>query len=278
MQQQYGTYGPGRVEGIRLMHNVRELGGYATEDGRRVKRGLLVRGSRLANLSSDELAVVEGMGIRSVLDLRAKTEAESSPDPALPGARYLRVGGMYLPGTEVEVDFSPQQMRDVFGADPEGGLGSYEAVVNGATKMLPMYLGMPFNNPGFRTLFELLLVGEAPVYFHCSAGKDRTGIAALLVLLALGVSVEDAAYDFALTNAYRAELVEMELASHADVLAAHPEARQAIAMLQGVNTELLQAVIAEVERRYGSFKRYFAEEYGLGEPELARLRELYTEA
>lgn len=278
MQQQYGTYGPGRVEGIRLMHNVRELGGYATADGRRVKRGLLVRGSRLANLADDELAIVGAMGIRSVLDLRAKTEAEGSPDPELPGARYLRVGGMYLPGSQVEVDFSPQQMREVFGADPEGGLDSYEAVVNGAAKMLPMYLGMPFDNAGFRALFELLLAGETPVYFHCAAGKDRTGLAALLVLLALGADAEVAAYDFTLTNVYRVELVEAELASHADILTAHPEARQAIAMLQGVNPEMPRAVLAEIERRYGTLERYFAEEFGLGARELAQLREVYTEA
>lgn len=277
MRQRYGTYGPGGIEGIRLMHNVRELGGYVTEDGRRVRHGLLLRGSRLANLSADELGVIERMGPRTVLDLRAETEAVGSPDPELPEARYLRVGGMYLPGTSTEIDFSPQQMRELFGADSEGGLSTVESIEAGAARMLPLYLGMPFDNPGFRALFDLLRAGEVPVYFHCAAGKDRTGIAALLVLLALGVSAEAASYDYALTNAYRAELIEAELASRASMIAAHPEIRRPVEILQGVNPDMSAAVIAEIERRFGTLGRYFAEEYGLGEAELAQLRRTYTE-
>lgn len=276
-EKRYGMYGPGRVEGINLMHNVRDLGGYAAADGGHVKRGMLLRGSRLADLSAEEFAILEAMGIRAVLDLRAQTEAKTAPDPVPSGVRYLRVGGMYVPGTQTEVDFSPQQMRELFGPSAGRGLSTIEEIEAGAQRMLPLYLGMPFGNPGFKALFDLLLAGETPVFFHCTAGKDRTGIAALLVLLALGVSEDDAAYDYALTNAYRAELVKAQVADRADLLAVHPEARRSIEMLQGVDPAMPEAVIAEIKRRCGTLEAYFESEYGMGEAELAKLRELYVE-
>ena len=75
-----------------------------------------------------------------------------------------------------------------------------------------LYREMPFRNPAYHALFALLEGRRVPVLFHCSCGKDRTGIGAMLILLALGVSRADALADYMLTNVYRREIIERFLA------------------------------------------------------------------
>ena len=71
-----------------------------------------------------------------------------------------------------------------------------------------LYKQMPFGNPAYHELFRLLEEHRVPLLFHCTCGKDRTGIAAMLVLLALGVSREDAIADYMLTNVYRKAIID----------------------------------------------------------------------
>lgn len=99
----------------------------------------------------------------------------------------------------------------------------------------------------YKRLFAHLAAGEVPIVFHCTAGKDRTGVAAMLILPSLGVSEEDALYDYLLTNVYLAQRI-WELVA------------------KGLGVE-----------RYGTYEAYFAAEYGLDAQGLAALRDRYTE-
>ena len=64
------------------------------------------------------------------------------------------------------------------------------------------YRYMPFGNPAYEALFERVLCGDGGVYFHCSAGKDRTGLSAMLIMMALGMSEEDIIHEYMLSNIY----------------------------------------------------------------------------
>lgn len=275
----YGELGPGEIRGIRRELNVRELGGYAVADGRRVKRGMIARGSRLADLDACELGRLEQLGIRTVLDLRAESEAADAPDSALAGARNVRIAGMYFPGTADEVDFSPQQMARFMELGKRAGdlPGGMRASGDDVQAMHELYLSMPFGNPGMHAVFDLLERGEAPLYIHCTAGKDRTGMAAMLVLLALGASREDTLYDFALTNRYRASLIEQFVAKSAEVVAEHPEKEWEIRMRYGVSLDYGADLLDCIVERHGSFEAYFEAEFGLDAEGIARLRDRYTE-
>lgn len=134
-----------------------------------------------------------------------------------------------------------------------------------------LYREMPFRNPAYHALFALLEGRRVPVLFHCSCGKDRTGIGAMLILLALGVSRADALADYMLTNVYRREIIERFLA---DKPAAE---RDLLLPVEGVSEPMGAGAIDEILRRYPSYEAYFADEFGLDAARLKALRDFYLE-
>ena len=98
-----------------------------------------------------------------------------------------------------------------------------------------MYRQMLFGNKAFKELFRALEAGETPILFHCSAGKDRTGVAAMLILLALGASDETICADFVQTNVCRKAEIDALLAGHAEEIAADPSKRMRFCTQAGVD-------------------------------------------
>ena len=183
--------------------NFRELGGYRAADGKTVKYGLLYRGGALCDLKSDaDRAALEALGLKLVLDFRSAGESQEAPDWIPNGARHQRIGAMYYPDGE-ELDLSPagmERLKRELAALPQG--------TSPADPLIDFYMRMPFRNPAFQALFHALETGDVPVLFHCTSDKDRTGVAAMLILLALGVDRDTAVADYMETNRCRAAEIE----------------------------------------------------------------------
>ena len=134
-----------------------------------------------------------------------------------------------------------------------------------------LYKQMPFGNPAYHELFRLLEEHRVPLLFHCTCGKDRTGIAAMLVLLALGVSREDAIADYMLTNVYRKAIIDKFMqdkpANQYDLLLP----------VEGVSESMGAGSIDVLLEKYPSYEAYFEAEYGLTPARLAALRDFYLE-
>ena len=116
-----------------------------------------------------------------------------------------------------------------------------------------------------------------PVLFHCSCGKDRTGIGAMLILLALGASDETICADYARTNLCRAAEIEKAMADHAAEIAADPAQRMRWQTSAGVDPETAPFVLRTIRQDYGSAESYLEAEYGLTPARLMRLRRMYLE-
>lgn len=250
--------------------NFRELGGYPTADGKRVKHNIFYRSGMLGCLNSrEEREKLEALGLRVILDFRSRGEAEAAPDPAFPGTSYYNICALYREDGK-ELEFSPVDIQKMF--------QSGEMLKAGAEEMMEvMYGRMAFDNPGFRKLFQEVEQGNVPILFHCSAGKDRTGVAALLLLLALGANEKTAIEDYELTNLYRRKAVEERIRAHADEVEKVPELRHVFQTMEGVDKRAAELVLERIREKYGSFERYFEAEYGLTERKLADLRENYLE-
>lgn len=245
--------------------NLRDLGGLSTADGRRVARHRLYRSGSLHELTDGDVAALDALHIRTVIDLRSDWERHNQPcalparvvaAPLVDDATVRAIHAGFDAGT-----ISAEELEDwwnltrVFPA-PEERLSSVKIV------------------------FDTLLGADPDeaVLFHCRGGKDRTGMVAALVLAALGVVWEEILADFMRSN-LRAD--DGQMAEHlAPIIAAAAPivlTAEALASLTGVKQEWLETLFRGIDQRYGSVDAYLTAEVGIGQPGLRRLREMYLE-
>ena len=248
-------------------NNFRELGGYIADEGKTVKWGQIFRGIPTCLLSSDaDRKLLDSLNLRLILDLRSEEEAAKQPDYVPDGARLVRICGLCHPdGTEIA--FSPADKEKLL----KGRLDEDHNMADA------MYEQMLFGNKAFKELFRALEAGETPILFHCSAGKDRTGVAAMLILLALGASEEVIAKDFLQSNVCRRPELEAIWAEHADEIAANPAQKEHYLGIAGVYPESVPLVLNTIRDKFGSGDDYLEAEYGLTPARLMRLRRMYLE-
>ena len=247
-------------------NNFRELGGYRADEGKTVKWGQIYRGFPTGRLTTEaDRARLDGLGLRLILDLRSGVEAAKLPDYVPDGARLVQICGL-RDATGQEIDFSPNDIQRLVQSAPAG---------TNLTQLI--YRQMLTGNKAFKELFRALEAGETPILFHCTAGKDRTGVAAMLILLALGASDETICADYARTNLCRAAEIEKAMADHAAEIAADPAQRMRWQTSAGVDPETAPFVLRTIRQDYGSAESYLEAEYGLPPARLMRLRRMYLE-
>lgn len=248
--------------------NIRDLGGLPAKDGRRVKKGLLFRSSALSFFDKDELEPVRKLGLKTILDLRAASGVEKSPDPVIEGATYYN----YCAAFENILDDlnSPLDLASLlFDEDQQGNV--IEVLVSSYTASLA------FSNDAYRFLFECLIKGEVPLLFHCSNGKDRTGVAAMLILLALGVDAQTVTDDYLQSNNNRRLAIEDLKERFQAVSGISTNVTSFLTMIEGVLPESADMMISEILEKYGTYENYMEQEYGFDEKTLNKFRDLYLE-
>ena len=132
-------------------------------------------------------------------------------------------------------------------------------------------------NEAYKFMFNKLLEGDAPLLFHCSNGKDRTGVAAMLILLALGVSEEIAKADYLQSNVSRKQRIDRLMKQYDFVSSWMAEARSLLTMIEGVLPESADMMMTEIKERYGTYENFMDKEYGLDEVKLRKFRDMYLE-
>ena len=254
MQGLQGDAGLPRVVPLEGCSNLRDLGGYRTTDGRRVRMGRVFRGASLAHLTDADLVRFGTLGIRIVCDLRGVRESGRAPS-RLPGADTPDV---------VPLPIEPRigaSLRDLLRREEATGEDTY-ALLQAAYSA---YAGEHL--PRYRALFALLLEGRVPLLFHCSAGKDRTGFGAALLLTALGVPREVVVADYLATN--RIWRREHSLP---------PETPDAVRdTLLTAHRPLLEGALAQAVRSHGASERLLEDGLGLYPARLQALRGMMLE-
>ena len=232
--------------------NFRDLGGYASQDGRHVRWRRIFRSDHLASLTGQDRQLLAGLGVGRTVDFRGQAESAALAYE-LPEVRYhalpieptvvQRAKEMALAGHSMTAPIAVRLMQD-----------TYRAFVSDNTSQ-------------FASLFEQLLLEDTPLVFHCTAGKDRTGFAAALGLLALGVSREVVMQDYLLTNGlYRRP---------AGLVSSAPE--EVLNVIWRVQAEFLQAALQAVDHDHGGVQRYLKHRLGMHEAATKRLAELYLQ-
>ena len=247
-------------------NNFRELGGYLADESKHVRWGQIYRGIPTGKLTGEaDRRLLDSLGLRLILDLRSSGEAKKEPDYVPDGARLVQICGLCAEDG-AEIAFAPGDIEKLMQTAEEG-----ESIFQ------RLYRRMLTGNKAFKELFRALEAGETPILFHCSAGKDRTGVAAMLILLALGASDEVICADFEQTNACRKAEIDAVLAEHAAEIAADPACRMRYYAMAGVDPAAAPFVLDTIRREFGSAENYLETEYGLTPARLMRLRRMYLE-
>jgi protein-tyrosine phosphatase len=228
--------------------NVRDLGGLPTQDGRRVRSGLVFRADGVNRLDGADLEVAKALGLRTVVDLRTHGEVEHRgrfPDEHIP------VQWHHLP--VLEQMWSERELEATDGA---------------VAFLRDRYLDMLVEGGASIARTVELVAEEAPLLFHCSAGKDRTGVVAAVVLGLLGVGADEIADDYHLSAAAMdafSAWVEAEYPDAVDAMSKQPKE-----YLEAPADAML-AFLTEVDRVHGSMED-LALQLGVAPPTIERLR------
>ena len=236
--------------------NFRDLGGYPTQNGHQVKWGHLYRSADISKLTDADLQTLTDHHIATVCDLRGPDEIKTNPDRMPSGAIWYNMPA----GSENTRAASAALM----GAKP----------ANRDSMMLAFYSRTDHLKAKYKPVFDQLLAlnNDKALLFHCTAGKDRTGVGAALILSALGVDQATILKDYAATNEYwkggSKEAVTRMVANGAD--------EKTVKSMLAANPAYLQNTFAAIDRQYGSMDKFLAQEMELTPEKLATLRAKYV--
>ena len=232
--------------------NFRDLGGYRGDDHRPVRWRRLFRSDHLAGLTPEDQRVLSSIGLARAFDFRG-VEERATTAYDLPGV------------TQVSLPIEPTVVQNVRAMMEAGHrITARDAVA----LMQQTYRAFALDNAQrFADLFQHLLDDDSPLVFHCTAGKDRTGFAAALILRALGVPHDVVVADYLLTN-------ELYRRTHSSLQTDTPQ--EVLDVLWRVQQEFLDAALHAAERDYGSLEKYLAQ-LGVKDRERRRLAELYLQ-
>jgi protein-tyrosine phosphatase len=239
--------------------NFRDLGGYRTADGRVVKWDRIYRSGAMSRLTEKDFAWLAAHDLKTVVDFRDTRERTAEPvnwpataKPTVLSRDYAMEHGMFM-NALLKPDQTGEEVSKV---------------------MATLYRDIPnLFADQYRTLFEQLLATDGAVAFNCSAGKDRTGVAAAILLSVLGVDRETVIQDYLLSNAhFRPQAMKADDPNMAMFRKLPPEAVKA---LMGVDRHYIEAAFATMEAYPGGMKGYYREKLGLDDVKIASLRAKY---
>ncbi len=237
--------------------NFRDLGGHVTSDHRLIKKGLVFRSDHLSRLTPKDHQLLQHLEFKSVCDLRTVREQQFAPD-LLPEDGSIRL--LSLP---VQADgFDPAIAMDRLRAGDDSWLA-----VDFFIDLYRRYLD-DFGPVWGKVLGLIASSHNLPLVFHCTGGKDRTGICAALLLKALGVQEESILHDHEYSNVCNAERLRPYFAEFAALGIGHERA----ALYLQAAAEPLVAMFAHLKKTYGTIEDYLLDKAGLSRRTLSTLQ------
>lgn len=264
-----GRRRPGRRIPFDGPRNLRDLGGYRAADSRTVRWGALYRSDHLGRLSARDLRWLRALKLAVVVDFRSSAEKIEAPS-RLPSGYGIRV---------VELPIFDNDDSAVTGrAVKERLLRGEVAGMSADAMMIAAYRELVTEfTPVYRQFVaEVLAARGAPLLFHCSSGKDRTGVATAIILRLLGVPEEVILADYLRSKDYSLAVYRRQLLLVR--LLKGPAISNLAHTLLSVEGAYLEAAFATIDSVYGSFAAYARDGLGLSEADIAMLRDTLLEA
>ncbi|MBR1443874.1 MAG: tyrosine-protein phosphatase [Firmicutes bacterium] len=259
--------------------NARQMGGYVGYEGKHIKSDTILRTGTLYKAEKEAIELLEEKyRISDIVDFRMLHESNVMPDPELKGARYHHFSVL----NELNVkDKKTEKYVNIMNIPNMGEryLAMYESKMR--IDMIEVYRSITFSDEGkkgYSGFFDVLLGKKenSAVLFHCTEGKDRTGIAAILLLSALGVDNETIKTDYLMTNEASADIIR-KIKEEVSKVTDDEDVIEFVMFIKCVNEKFIKPIFEIAEKEYGGIIGYIKTELGLSGSDIADLRKIYLE-
>lgn len=248
--------------------NFRDIGGYRGAGGRQVAWGRIYRSGVMSGLTNADFDYLSALGIKTICDLRNPQERAGEPSP------FIANGKAKVVATDYDMNASMAKLA---------GATTKAQAVDVFAESYVQFLDML--TPHYTDMFARLVANEGPLAFNCSAGKDRTGMAAALILSVLGVERETVIADYALTQVYTPpSYYRQQMAKvGAPTAGLTPEMMQAFArmppevlnVIMGSDPAVMRQALAAIDTKFGGPVALTKARFGLTDKSIAKLRKTY---
>lgn len=251
--------------------NTRDQGGMETVTGQRVRAKKLIRSDGLEKLTDNDIHIlVDECDLRTVIDLRTDVERKAAPDPIdrMPEVKFVSLPVLADSAVGLTHEHSLRSLWDEFlklKGDPMGVI----------SKTYPLMLLGDAGVAAYKQFFEILLAQEeGAVLWHCSEGKDRTGVASMLILFTLGVPPATIMEDYLATNLFARQKMK-RIANDLKKVHVADKSDEALLALICAHKEYMDAAMEAVKGKYGSLDAYLTEALDLTPEKRQLLAEKY---
>jgi protein-tyrosine phosphatase len=256
---------------MEAINNFRDFGGYKTQNGTCLKKGMLYRSGDLSKATDADLEHIASLGIKTICDLRSESERRREPD-RVPAAKPFTFFNIPMrPIIDYHARSLGRLLSLMFGSERRMDYvaESYQAYREYATNYLPQ----------LKALFWRISNPEnMPVLIHCSAGKDRTGVVSSLIQLVLGVSVETAMDDYLKTNGNLSAYTEDVFRRLSKLGYFGVPWKRLYIPLFAARADFLNAALEQVEEEFGAVDEWFRRGLGFSEKEQMALVSVFNDA
>lgn len=255
---------------IEHLRNARSLSYLVNKEGKRIKPNLLIRSGNLAFLEEEDcLELANKYHITKVIDFRTKKEALEKPDKAIPGAEYIFIPVILSEAYGVTRKNSDEETFDDFIERLQG-----EGIEKSNNFMKDTYTSIVCHDYAmtcYRKFIDELISAEGPVLWHCSAGKDRAGLATMMILSILDFKWEDIVNDYMLTNKFTQPIIDALSIKYGE------DHREILECVFGVKSIYVDYIIDAIQKEHSSFADFVVDKLKIDAATKQLLKDKYLE-
>lgn len=261
--------------------NIRDMGGYETNDGKVTKWGLLFRGDQLSKLDTDDVKLLERMNLKTIVDYRSDHERNINPNveiPSVANTYHCDPHSSFSEAAANAIDLHSENVKLVSALekgeiDPKYINGKGENVIEDYRKLIDSDEA----KNAYGKFLRICADNEnIPLVHHCRGGKDRTGLGSMFLLLLLNVKEEEIIRDYVLTGIIRRERNQLKYQHYSALTSNQNYLDYLMAMIE-TREEYVKASIDRLKELYESVDAYMIQHFGLTEEQIERMREIYLE-
>lgn len=258
---------------LKKLFNTRDLGGLPTADGRKIVQGRLIRSGKLYKLPEDTVDKLKAMGLKTVIDLRIFTEIEEYPDTVIEGVEYVHLPVLctVTPGITREksmmrtMAIESRRIKNEFGTADNYMIEMYKNILLGEE---PISL--------LKKCMRLIIENDGCILWHCSGGKDRAGIVAMLVEALLGVEEKVIVEDYVSSHRFqRGKFFWNKLGL--TIVPLVPRFKKILYGMMASKPSYITETINTLNERFGSITSYCKQILDITDEDIRVLKEKYLE-